>query len=703
MLKKEILLLLQFIAVFSYAQGAYHTSLQNDMKTNFNLSTFSWVLPNTEELTMSTENSSNYGGSTTSITVTGQKFTKAYRRNVTKGSAAWDAATLFKGNVAISKGDYVLIAVWLKSDRENVKVGVFAENNSTYEKETYIDVIVNKTWQLYLIPFTMKNGYASKAMNYGVHYAYQDNVTEVGGFAVMNFKTSIPFNQLPVSLNNPLYEGHLENAPWRAQAEADINLHRKANITVALQNRNPGETYTVDVEMQKHLYKWGTAVVSNKFNQTASGSTYEQKLLNLDGKGHGFNEVVFENDFKWQGWEGNWYSPKADKLQDVEWLKNKGIAIRGHTLSWPSWDLSPADVNQNATPKYVRDRQIAHINTMLSPSVSGGKFDEWDVINELTNLHDYANHFKGKDGYITGREFYADIFKAAKKADPSTKLYINDYVAIEKADDQSNQIALWQSYIDEIIKLGGPIEGIGLQGHFSTSPTGINTVKNLINQFWNKYKLPLKLTEYDFSLLGTPELQAKYMNDILHIWFSHPATEGFLMWGFWDGTHWLNNSPVYNTDWSVKPSGKVFIDNVFTKWWSNKSYTTSTGQNLSSRMFKGVYNITVKDSRGNVIHSQKNVSIPKDTTFNINLMLTSTEESADDIKIFPNPTKDIVKVEGANPSDILYTYDITGKLVDRSSGANGYIDLSQKENGIYYIKLMRQNKLFKMEKVYKVD
>lgn len=52
--------------------------------------------------------------------------------------------------------------------------------------------------------------------------------------------------------------------------------------------------------------------------------------------------------------------------------------------------------------------------------------------------------------------------------------------------------------------------------------------------------------------------------------FSHPSVDAFIMWGFWDGNHWHQNAPIFNLDWSIKPSGQAYIDKVFNEWWTNE-------------------------------------------------------------------------------------------------------------------------------------
>ncbi|NJN33669.1 MAG: T9SS type A sorting domain-containing protein [Saprospiraceae bacterium] len=259
-------------------------------------------------------------------------------------------------------------------------------------------------------------------------------------------------------------------------------------------------------------------------------------------------------------------------------------------------------------------------------------------MNEITTNNDYANRFAGSPGYGTGRELYAEIFKQADSLLPNSKLYINDYIAIEAGDGPPNNINTWKQRIDEILAKGAPIDGIGFQGHFSSSPTGIPRVKEIYDEFWNKYKMESKVTEYDISNLVPPDVQAQYMRDILAITFAHPSMKGFLMWGFWDGAHWLGNAPIYNKDWTVKPSGTAFIDQVFTKWWTDTRVSSVATGEATTRGFKGRYRITIKLPDGKVVFQVVNLDKDKTITINSNGLVGTKDVKTDfDLKIIPNP------------------------------------------------------------------
>jgi hypothetical protein len=86
------------------------------------------------------------------------------------------------------------------------------------------------------------------------------------------------------------------------------------------------------------------------------------------------------------------------------------------------------------------------------------------------------------------------------------------------------------------------------------------------------------------------------MEDFLVACFSHKAVTAFQMWGFWDGDHWKKHAPIFRKDWSIRPSGKRFIDLVFKQWWTDVSgFTNSQGQySVPGKAFKGDYAIAVR-------------------------------------------------------------------------------------------------------------
>lgn len=151
---------------------------------------------------------------------------------------------------------------------------------------------------------------------------------------------------------------------------------------------------------------------------------------------------------------------EMDALVDIA-IKN-GMLVHGHTLvyakSSPEW--------MTKAPKGTRQKiMIEHIANVVGHFK--GKVAEWDVVNEpLSNKK--APYHNGRQGlennvwYEAMGERYIDLaFHAAHKADPSAKLYLNDY-GLERDGER------WDALLNLIKRLksrGVPIDGIGFESH----------------------------------------------------------------------------------------------------------------------------------------------------------------------------------------------------------------------------------------------
>jgi endo-1,4-beta-xylanase len=667
---------LLLLAHAAFAQDAYHTGLVAQFQTSNGLSNGQWVLPNTETATFG--NASGYGATVTDFAVSGLPFAQARRFQVAGGlGAPWNAGHLYKNISAVAPGDKCLMVFWLRSPTPEAQVNIFAENSTTYAKEFFAAILLTDQWQQYLIPFECTANYAPNALNIGLHLAWTAQTIEVGGVAVLNYKNNFPLAQLPIELHNDTYPGQAPNAPWRAEAAASIEQIRKANLNVQVFDNqgNPLPNAVVEVEMQQHEFKFGTAVISNRFGGgNAQDNTYEQKLLNLDGQGHGFNEVVFENDLKWPAWEQHWYSSQPEIAAAAQWLLDRDISIRGHNLVWPSWVYSPPDLEPNQNnPNYLKTRIRNHLDHILTYPGVGAACADWDVLNEITANTQYADALAGTPGYATGRELYGEIFRQADSLVPNATLYLNDYVAIERGQQDDGSMAIWRSRIDELVAAAAPLEGIGFQGHFGAFPTGIPRVKTILDDFYAAYGLEAKVTEYDIDKLVPAPTQADYMRDILTICYAHPSMKGFLMWGFWDGAHWLGNAPIFNQDWTLKPSGAAFVDQIFNQWWTDETRSTDAAGQTSLRGFRGKYRVRARC--GDLVQEQE-LMLNEDKTliFNLNCTVgTGGPAAALIFEVRPNPRREQVALTWESPRapTALRICDVAGRVVANCAAPAG--------------------------------
>ena len=103
----------------------------------------------------------------------------------------------------------------------------------------------------------------------------------------------------------------------------------------------------------------------------------------------------------------------------------------------------------------------------------------------------------------------------------------------------------------------------------------------------------LEITEFDIDS-ADEATQADYTRDFLTATFSYPQTKAFIMWGFWEGSHWRPRGAMLRRDWSPKPNYAAWNDMVFKKWWTNADGKTSGQGTFATRGFLGDYEIEVK-------------------------------------------------------------------------------------------------------------
>lgn len=385
-----------------------------------------------------------------------------------------------------------------------------------------------------------------------------------------------------------------ENA-WREVAANNINTYRKGDLTVVVTDANgkPVVGADVNVAMKRHAYSFGTAIDDTLLLSTTNpdGDKYRDNIRQL------FNEATIENSLKWSQWEN--LESRNQAIKAIEWLRNYNLTVRGHALVWPNWQLSPPSLKtlydntreqagKDRADQVLRDRIITHIREQVGDLK--GQISDWDVVNEPIDNKDFQN--------ILGQSVLVDCFKVAHEADPNAVLYIN-----QNLYQDQNKALEYESEIQYLLDNGAPVSGIGIEGHIFDTAISIPEFLSTLDRF-AKFKLPIKITEFDM-LSSDRQLQADVTRDVMTAVFSNPATTGFIMWGFWDGKQWLNNAPIYFQDWSLKPSGKVYMDLVFNQWWTYVWGKTDANGEYKVRGFLGDYEVTASiDSKSKTLYTR---------------------------------------------------------------------------------------------------
>jgi endo-1,4-beta-xylanase len=369
----------------------------------------------------------------------------------------------------------------------------------------------------------------------------------------------------------PLVVAAQPASDWREAARERIEKTRKGDLTVRVVDTRgrvvPGAE--IHARMTRHAFGWGSAVAAQMLLGTSDDSERYRKFI-LDN----FNTVVFENDLKWPQWEQN----RQRALDGIAWMREHGIThIRGHNLVWPSWRWLPRDLKDLAgDPAALRKRVDGHIADEIA--ATRGLIPEWDVMNEPYSNHDLMD--------ILSKEEPIRWFKAARAGDPKAKLYINDFDIIANGAENVEHRNHYRDTIRFLLDQGAPIDGIGIQGHF-TRPTAPETMLKILDEF-AAFGKPIAITEYDFNIKDE-QLQAQFTRDLLLVCFSHPAVDEFLMWGFWEGRHWRPNGAMVRRDWTTKPNYDVWRDLVYKEWWTDSTGRTGRQGAWRVRGFLGDY------------------------------------------------------------------------------------------------------------------
>jgi endo-1,4-beta-xylanase len=531
------------------------------------------------------------------INVTDQNFTKAWRVTGLQPLEQPYFSQLSADTVlAISKDDTMIVQFWARSVSSNTAQTefVFEQNADPYDKSVGVGVRLTPQWVLYSVPFKAVQDYPLGTAAARFRLGYNNQSFELGGVILKNYAKTKTVNELPFSGIG--YVGRELDAAWRSAADARIDQLRKTNLRVNLKD-SQGNTIpnaTIKLEMQRHAFPFGTAVDAEKLLATSQDSAkYKATILEL------FNRVVLENDLKWPVWE---CCRKTQALEAIKLFAANNISVRGHNLIWPC-DANyclPDDVPAlfSDTTK-LKARIDAHLVDILG--ATKGTLVEWDVVNEPSANKRLAN--------IVGEDEMVNWYKRAKELDGSAKLFINDYGNLGEGSLDIE----FKRIIKRLLELGAPIEGIGLQAHFGLQLTPPEELNSRLDAF-GTFGLPLAITEFDVNT-SNESLQADYLRDFLTIAFANKNVSSFLMWGFWEGQHWLPDAALYRKDWSIKPNGQVFKDLIFKTWWTNATGASDATGNFETRGFYGDYKITATLGSRTVTKTVK--LEPNGTTFDL--------------------------------------------------------------------------------------
>ncbi|MFP8954331.1 endo-1,4-beta-xylanase [Natrialbaceae archaeon A-arb3/5] len=402
---------------------------------------------------------------------------------------------------------------------------------------------------------------------------------------------------------------------WEAQADARIQDHRTATLDVHVVDADGVslEGASVDVEMQEHAFTFGTALDANRLQEDSDDAEqYREYVPEL------FNAAVLENHHKWRFWEEN--QELADEATD--WILEQGLDLRGHACLWADRDsyAVPADVEDaidDGDAETVEERTQEHIETIIDHY--GDDMRHWDVVNEVIHEPEIIELIEGDDVDPVEAPILAEWYRTATAVAPDdVALDVNDYNVLVgpyegTRDDYERQIEFLAGD-DEV-----DLDGIGMQGHFAENEQlAPDEIMDALDRYAEAGDgAELRITEFDMADSDWPEEEkAEFFHWFLKTAYSHPDVSDFLMWGFWDDEHWLDDAPLFDENWEEKPAYDTYTDLVFDEWWTAVSDTTDEDGSISTTAFHGTHTVTVEYDGVTVTET---VSVNEDDTIEIEL------------------------------------------------------------------------------------
>ncbi|HEX5496073.1 MAG TPA: endo-1,4-beta-xylanase [Mycobacteriales bacterium] len=247
-----------------------------------------------------------------------------------------------------------------------------------------------------------------------------------------------------------------------------------------------------------------------------------------------FDMATPGNEMKWDATEpsrGTFTFGAGDQI--VAFAKAHDQRVRGHNLVWhsqlPGW-LTSGTFSATELSS-IMDNHIAHLVGHYA-----GQLYAWDVINEPFN-EDGTMRASMWENTI-GPGYIAEALRDARAADPTAKLYINDF-NVEGINAKSDGLF---NLVKSLKAQGVPIDGVGIQAHLILGQVPSTMQQNL--QRFADLGVDVAITELDvrMNLPATPTMLTQQASDYAAVTRDCLAVArcvGITVWGVGDPDSWV--------------------------------------------------------------------------------------------------------------------------------------------------------------------
>ena len=397
-----------------------------------------------------------------------------------------------------------------------------------------------------------------------------------------------------------------------AAADAYIENFRRGAVSVKLEGAAPGTP--VRVRLVRRAFDFGTnspGVVNRWMIEDPAGGSDEAKFQRFVLE-H-FNALVPSNAGKWVYHEptpGQVSMDYADAI--LRFAKKHNLRARMHTLIWDTEQQPPWARELLKRALAGDERATDELRRAISDRIRyyvgrrAMHYDELDVLNE--SLH--------RDGYwkLFGAEGIADIYnesaRVGKHVNAELRLYLNEYNVLQwsrrypfrESDDPDPYANWYREHVDDVIRAGGAVSGIGVQYYVDARPDAWRKSPHsparifAAMQNLSTLGLPITLTEFGIRKEATPEQAAEIYDQTLRLVYGTPQATGFLIWGFWAGAITENDlaTTLADKQWNLTPAGRTF-ERMMAQWGTDVTVNVADDGTIRFTGCWGDYELTVRE------------------------------------------------------------------------------------------------------------
>ena len=373
------------------------------------------------------------------------------------------------------------------------------------------------------------------------------------------------------------YSGREEDSPWRAAAAERIEKIRKGDLIVRLLDAQgqPVSGGSVSMQLKRHFFRFGSAVSADLLAaQGEDADGYRALIERL------FSAVVFENDLKPQMYEKRKEKRQMSALDSaIQWLENNHIQLRGHYLF--------QNAINSTMPQQIREIGMAKYCETLRESIRGridymgSRACEWDAANHPIAWPS-AKLLTQSEGFESIGE---DLMREIARLTP-LPLVLNEDNLSEVKERQA--YATWE-LLKHYRETGVRVDKLGHQAHYHLANLISPEAFLKVADYYSEVVSAQLVTEFDVRTNGDDQLAADFTRDLMTAVFSHPAFDGFLSWGFWEGKAHHGECMPWRKDWSARPCGEMLEELLGNKWRTRVNLPVGTESLVAFRGFYGRY------------------------------------------------------------------------------------------------------------------